>query len=101
MGRFVVHNVLMMGPPGADKTLLARALLGILPKMSIDEALDVTRIYSVANQLPPETPLGESSATVRERVETARDRQRVRFDGGARHLEGAGHISCAQVLRPR
>ena len=39
------------------KTLLARALPGILPKMSIDEALDVTRIYSVADQLPPEIPL--------------------------------------------
>jgi hypothetical protein len=35
----------------------ARGLLGILPKMSIDEALDVTRIYSLADQLPSETPL--------------------------------------------
>jgi len=51
------HNCLMIGAPGAGKTLLARALPAILPRMSIDEALDVTRIYSVADQLPPDVPL--------------------------------------------
>jgi magnesium chelatase family protein len=47
----------MVGSPGAGKTLLARAMPSILPEMSIEESLDVTRIYSVADQLPAGTPL--------------------------------------------
>lgn len=51
------HNLLMVGPPGAGKTLIARSMPGILPKMTIEEALDVTRIYSVADQLSPSEPM--------------------------------------------
>lgn len=51
------HNVLFIGPPGTGKTLLARALPSILPEMTTEESLEVTRIYSVAGLLPPETPL--------------------------------------------
>jgi len=51
------HNCLMTGPPGAGKTLLARSMPSILPTMTIDEALEVTKIYSIAGLLPPDTPL--------------------------------------------
>lgn len=51
------HNVLLSGPPGTGKTLLSRAMVGILPRLSPEEALEVTRIYSVADMLPKGQPL--------------------------------------------
>ena len=51
------HNLMLVGPPGAGKTMMARRLSGILPPLSFEEALDVTAIHSVAGLLPPGTGL--------------------------------------------
>jgi magnesium chelatase family protein len=51
------HNVFMKGSPGSGKTMLSRALPGILPVLTEDEALEVTKVYSISGNLPEESSI--------------------------------------------
>jgi len=84
------HNVFMQRPPGAGKTMLARALPGILPQLTQTEALEVTKIYSVTGNLPP----GESIITYRPFRAPHHTTSRIGLVGGGTH-PSPGEISLA------
>jgi len=85
------HNLLMIGPPGAGKSLLARCLSGILPPLSFAEALEVTRVYSIAGMLDRDTPL----ITQRPFRSPHHTISYAGMVGGGRGLPGPGEITLA------
>ena len=86
------HNVFMQGPPGAGKTMLARAIPGILPPLNLEEALEVTKIYSVTGNIEP----GQSLIRVRPFRSSHHTTSRIGLIGGGSNPH-PGEISLAHL----
>ncbi|KKS14291.1 magnesium chelatase [Candidatus Daviesbacteria bacterium RIFOXYD1_FULL_41_10] len=84
------HNVILKGPPGAGKTLLARAFPSILPPLTKEEALEVTRIYSICGSLSP----GEAIVTTRPFRSPHHTASYVGMIGGGNNIK-PGEVSMA------
>lgn len=84
------HNIFMKGTPGSGKTMLARALPGILPTLTESEALEVTKIYSITGNLP----LGEAIVTTRPFRSPHHTTSRIGLIGGGSN-PSPGEISLA------
>jgi magnesium chelatase family protein len=84
------HNLFMQGPPGAGKTMLARTIPSILPRLTEEEALEVTNIYSITGNLPP----GQSVVTLRPFRAPHHTTSRIGLVGGGVHPI-PGEISLA------
>ena len=86
------HNLFMQGPPGSGKTMLARAIPGILPPLSLPESLEVTKIYSVTGNIEP----GESLVRTRPFRSSHHTTSRIGLIGGGSNPH-PGEISLAHL----
>jgi magnesium chelatase family protein len=84
------HNILMLGPPGSGKTLMAKCLPTILPPLTLDESLETTRIWSATGKLPP-----GSSLMARRPVRTPHHSASAAAMVGGGTIPQAGEVSLA------